>query len=107
MKQDNRKNVMLYSVLASMGAFGCETLDYMKRNPKKNPLDGIDIEAEYELILQKKSNLNSAKRNMIVFIMKNKPEIDAKIAEETQKRKEKSDAIKNEINQAREAANAI
>ena len=41
--------------------------------PKKDPLDGLDLHAEYDLIKQKKSSLSRSQRERVVRIVEAGP----------------------------------
>ena len=46
------------------------SLEIQEQMRKKNPLYGLDIEAEYEAIIKGKSKLPAKKRNRIVLLKK-------------------------------------
>ena len=64
-----------YAVMAALGAFGTERKDHMTAHPEKNPLAGIDIDAEFERIQNKTSDLPRMKRDLIIFFATHKEEI--------------------------------
>jgi hypothetical protein len=53
-------------LMGRMGAFGLMALA-MGFRPGPDPLAGIDIEKEYELIQRKQSNLPRSRRDMVVY----------------------------------------
>lgn len=62
-----RPNMM--ALLALMGA-----MEGMPNNPRKGPLDDIDLESEYELIMQKKSKLSANLRRQVIAKIKARKE---------------------------------
>jgi hypothetical protein len=80
----------VYSILCATGAYGSKMKDFMllPENHSKNPLHGIDINAEYELIQSKLSSLPRLKRDLVCFMIENTAEIQKNIdayAKEEQK----------------------
>lgn len=77
-----------YAVMSALGAFGSERKAYMKAHPEKNPLAGIDIDAEFERIQAKTSTVPRQKRDLVVFFSTHKDEIQKFIDRATEREAE-------------------
>lgn len=95
-KKDKHYSHEIYAILSSMGVAGSRVKAHMERFPEKNPLNGIDIEAEYALIKEKRSTLPRHKRDLVCFVHDNYEEIQKSAAAELEK-EEKANAAASEI----------
>ncbi|MGL6014683.1 MAG: hypothetical protein ACRCZU_01120 [Selenomonadaceae bacterium] len=61
-----KQSVLITSmIMASMS--GYSNMYDTRRRIKSDPLEGIDIEKEYELIMNKKSGLSARLRSMVLY----------------------------------------